>query len=106
MNLPKWLLPLVSIALIAFLLSQIDLKATASVIYKANPFFVAAALAFTLVSLSLKTIRWKILLSEKMVFPFKELFPIQVAGIATSTFSPGKMLEALKVVPLKQRGLS
>ncbi len=99
-------MPLVSIALIGFLLSQIDLKATAGVLSRADLGLVALAICFTTISLALKTVRWQILLSEKQAIPFKELFPIQVAGIATSNFSPGKMLEALKVVPLKQRGLT
>ena len=106
MKLPKWLLPALSIALIAFLLSQVDLQATAGVLSRADPAMVILALGLTLVSLSLKTVRWQILLSEKRRFSFAELFPVQAAGIATSNFSPGKMLEALKVVPLKERGLT
>ncbi len=105
MKIPNWLLPLLSILLIAFLLTKIDLQATGRALASADLKLAFLAAGFTIASLCLKTFRWKLLLAEKHAIDFKELFPVQAAGIAASNFSPGKMLEAVKVVPLKQRGV-
>src|SRR3989338_671207 len=92
-------LALVSLILVAYLLSSVDINQLGRTIASANPWLVLAGLACEAIALALKSERWRVLLNEKMLIPAKELFPIQVAGIAVSNFSPGKMLEAVKVVP-------
>ncbi|MBI5176887.1 flippase-like domain-containing protein [Candidatus Micrarchaeota archaeon] len=106
MKLSNLALAAVSILLIAFLLSTVDIPQLARTLSGASLPLVVAALLSALTALAFKTLRWKALLSEKREIKFGELFPIQVAGIATSNFSPGKMLEPVKVVPLKQRGIN
>lgn len=100
------LLALASLLLIAFLAYTTNLQELASTISKARLELVAAALLASLFSLAFKTLRWRALLSEKRKVGLLHLFAVQASGIAVSNLSPGKLLEPLKVLPLKQHGFS
>lgn len=102
----RGVLALVSIALIAALLATTDVRQVAAALSRARIEFVLAALAASLLSLGLKTSRWRALLKEKVDLDFAKLFPVQASGLAVSNLSPGKLLEPLKVVALKHKGVS
>ncbi len=95
----------VSLLLLAVLLSSTDLDAVQRTLSHARLEFVLAALCVALVSLSLRVLRWKVLLDRKKRLPFLTVLVIQAAGTAVSNLSPGKLLEPVKVLPLKKHGL-
>lgn len=94
-----------SIALVAALLTQINLAELASALASANLILLSAALVASTAGLAMRTLRWKTLLDEKSKIPFQTLFPIQSAGLALSNFSPGKMADPVKVFFLKPFGV-
>lgn len=99
-------LALLSALLIAFLLASTDTGQVASTLSQARLEFVAAALASAFFAVVVKTARWGVLLAEKKSFGFRRLFLVQASGLAVSNLSPGKLLEPVKVLPLKQAGVS
>ncbi len=90
----------VSLIILAFLIWYANPVALAGIIVKSNPYYIAAAFAVATLSLSLRVLKWKVLLDE---VKFTELFPIQMSGIAISNFTPGKIAEPLKAIVLKAR---
>lgn len=98
----KALLVVVSILLLAILFSQVNLAELAHTLAGAKIEWLGLAVVATLISCGVRVLRWKILLDEKVKVPFWELFPIQMAGIAISNFTPGKAAEPLKVVFLRR----
>jgi uncharacterized membrane protein YbhN (UPF0104 family) len=100
----KAVLILVSIALIVFLLLQVNLGELLSALEKASPLLLALALLFSFLGLCARVVRWSVLLGEERKIGFRELFPVQAGGIALSNLSPGKMFEPIKVVFLKPLG--
>lgn len=98
-------LTLLSVALLAALFAFVDVGKVAETISKADVPLVVAALAAGIVGLSLRTVRWGVLVREKSRVPWESLYAIQCSGMAVSHFSPGKVLEVVKALPLKNFGL-
>jgi len=105
----KWVtiaLVIISLALFWFLFRTVDVDKVAQTIEHADAGLLAAALALTFIGLSLRTLRWGLIVREKESISWRDLYVIQCSGMAVSHFSPGKVLEAAKVIPLKARGVS
>ncbi len=100
------LLALVSLLLIAFLAYSTNLSELAASFSHAKIEFIVGALAASVFSLVFKTLRWFALLREKGSVDLLQLFAIQSSGLAVSNLSPGKLLEPVKVLPLKNWGFS
>ncbi|MEK6923853.1 MAG: lysylphosphatidylglycerol synthase transmembrane domain-containing protein [Candidatus Micrarchaeota archaeon] len=99
-------LAVVSLALLVGMLAFVDVGKVAATLSHADPLLALAALLVGFVGLSLRTVRWGVLVREKAAVPWRDLYVIQCSGMAVSHFSPGKVLEVVKAVPLKRFGLS
>ena len=96
----RYLLFVISIALITAIIWYANPILLVNVLSKANISFVFLALGITLISLSLRVLKWKVLLNG---VGFMELYPIQVLGMTISNFTPGKVAEPVKAIILKMR---
>ncbi len=98
---------LLVIAAALYLASRyVDLTQAVQIILQANPLLLIAALLLETISMALKTIKWKTLLSE--ITPdikFFELFKIQSLGIAVSNITPARVGEATKIFYLEKYGV-
>ncbi|MBI5636216.1 flippase-like domain-containing protein [Candidatus Micrarchaeota archaeon] len=102
----RYLLVLASVLLLSYLIAQLDFAKAGAALSKADYFLLLSAFAVTLLAMGARTYRWKFLLDERRKLGFWQVFAVQCAGIAASNFSPGKALEAVKVIPLKKNGFS
>jgi len=98
----KALLALISLFLLFYLFSQVNLQELSKVLAQAKIEWLLFALAASLAASLARVFRWKVLLDEKKKVNFWELIPIQLAGIAISNFTPGKVAEPFKIVFLKR----
>lgn len=98
------LLAIVSILLLLFLFSQVNIGELSRVIAAADLGWLALALLASLAAGLARVLRWQVLLREKAPACFWKLLPIQLSGIALSNFTPGKAGEPVKVVFLKKLG--
>lgn len=97
---------LVIAAVLYFAAQYVDLSQALQIILQANPLFLIAALVLETVSMALKTLKWKTLLSElNPNIPFAELFKIQALGIAVSNITPARVGEATKVLYMEKHGV-
>lgn len=96
----------VSLALFWLLFRTVDVGKVATAVSNANLPLLVAALALTFAGLSLRTARWGVIVREKQPVSWRDLYVIQCSGMAVSHFSPGKVLEAAKVLPLKALGVT
>jgi len=96
----------ISIVLFAALFFFVDVGKLVQTLSKADPLLAFAALLTGVIGLSLRTVRWGVIIREKAGVPWSDLYAIQCSGMAVSHFSPGKVLEAVKALPLKRFGLS
>jgi uncharacterized protein (TIRG00374 family) len=100
----KALLGVVSLLLLLFLFSQANLAELAAALGRARPEWLVLGLAATVAASAARVLRWGVLLHERGGVRFWKLAPIQMAGIAMSNFTPGKVAEPLKVVFLRRHG--
>ncbi len=98
---------IIVIAIVLFFASQyIDLNQAMQVLTKANVALLAVALALETISIGLKTLKWKTLLSEiNNSVSFTELFKIQSLGLAISNITPARVGEATKAFYLEKHGV-
>ena len=102
-----FLATIIIVAIVLFFASQyVDLNQALQVLAKANIALIVAALVLETVSMALKTLKWKTLLSEiNPDIKFAELFKIQLLGIAASNITPARVGEATKVFYLEKHGV-
>jgi len=93
-----------SIAILTVIILYADPFLLLSILSKSNLKYVILAFVVSNVSISLRVLKWRVLLKG---VDFLELFPVQVFGMAASNFTPGKVAEPTKTVVLKmKRGLA
>ncbi len=100
-----WLSFAVAIVVLVALAAWVNVGELFSLLVRANVAIVLFAAFFSLAALAARALRWKLLLDESKVLPFSDVFAVQAAGLALSNFSPGRVLEVAKVLPLKARGV-
>ncbi len=94
------------VVIVAFIATRVNWTDAGQALSKADLTLVAVAAVIELVSLGLKTVRWKILLSDiKANVPLSALFKIQLAGTAISNATPARLGEPVKVLYLEKYGL-
>lgn len=98
-------LTVISLFLISYLIELINLNTLVKTLQNADLKFIVVAIFFTLISLMLRTLRWKTLLDEKYKSDYFKILQIQTVGLALSNLSPGKVLEPSKLIPLKKEGV-
>ncbi|MBI2579562.1 MAG: flippase-like domain-containing protein [Candidatus Aenigmarchaeota archaeon] len=67
-------------------------------VIKINKLYIAAALGIAVLNISLRVLKWKVILDGVGYF---ELFPIQTFGMTLSSLTPGKIAEPVKSVILR-----
>lgn len=90
----------ISFAILAAVIWHANPALLAETLIKADIRYVLLALVISMLTLSLRVLKWKVLLNG---VGFKELFPIQILGMTISNFTPGKVAEPLKAILLKLR---
>jgi len=94
----RYLLAL-AILILAMLIYSSDPKSIASHLSGVNPLFYILLPLPGLITSVLRTYRWRMLLGKDI--SLKGLFPIQMAGIALSNITPGRLGEPAKALFLK-----
>ncbi|MCK4590486.1 MAG: flippase-like domain-containing protein, partial [Candidatus Latescibacteria bacterium] len=85
----KALQVLVSISLLAFLISKTDVKAILSIVGSSNLFFLLTAFLIYVSTVFIISCRWHILLqAQKINLPFKKLLTLYFIGFFFNNFLP------------------
>lgn len=95
----RWII-LFSLAILALIIYFANPFTVANVILASNKWFLIAALSVSVLSLLIKVLKWKILLSKA---GFLEIFPVQSLGTTISNFTPGKIAEPVKAMILRAK---
>ncbi len=109
----SWLIGLsfvLSALILAFLLSKVSTAQLTDAVSHAKREWLLAALVVSLFAMLLRAWRLHVLVTQSQLPSHKPLafsftFLAQMAGMAASNFSPGRALEAAKVIPLKKAGV-
>ncbi len=91
---------LLSVALIAWFLSGVDLHELERVLARAHPGWIAAGVASVLLTYVMRAVRWQVLLSPivsgKRTVSFRNSFRITVMGFTATNLLPGRLGEILR----------
>lgn len=99
MRLYKMLSLVVVIAILLAIIAYANPVLLVNELVKSDIRFVLAALAVSSIGTFFRVLKWSVLVNVSV----RELLPIQLLGIATSNFTPGKIAEPIKAVLLKMR---
>lgn len=98
----KRYLALLSLLLLAGILHFADPFKTWGYLKTVERAYIPLFFLLPLVSFSFRTIRWQFLLESTTRTNFFRLFPVQIAGIALSNLTPGRVGEPAKALLLKK----
>ncbi len=90
--------------LLVFAWSYLDVGQVVNVLLKADLLLIFAAVIFEVVSLLLKTLKWKVLLNEVKEIAFLEVLKVQLVGTAISNVTPARIGETTKAIYMEKRG--
>lgn len=91
---------IISLLILALIIWHANPSLLVKTLLKANLFYVMLALIFSTISISIRVMKWQVLLNR---IDFFRLFPIQVLGLTISNLTPGKIAEPAKAILLKLR---
>lgn len=89
---------LISFVMLALIIWNSNPAMLVTLLGKSSKFYLVAGLLVSLATISLRVLKWKVLLTN---VSFPDLYPIQMIGITISNFTPGKIAEPVKSVILK-----
>jgi uncharacterized protein (TIRG00374 family) len=87
---------LLSVALLAWFLSGVDLHELSSVLTRAHPAWIGAAVASVFVTYVVRAWRWQVLLAPIGGASFRHSFRITVMGFTATNLLPGRLGEILR----------
>jgi glycosyltransferase 2 family protein len=93
----------VTILFVALLVWRTDLKELVTALTEANYVWVIPAVATTIASYALRTVRWERILQPVRVLPFKTLLPIVFIGFMANNLLPARMGEVVRAYALGRK---
>ncbi|MBI4181422.1 MAG: flippase-like domain-containing protein [Candidatus Aenigmarchaeota archaeon] len=97
-------LPLIGLAIFAYLLWSIDLGKLAASFLSLDPLLFLAALGLSVVAIALKAVKWQVIIrSYGLPFPFREALRGWLVGFAIGLVTPGKIGDFARAYYLKER---
>ncbi|MBI4021191.1 MAG: flippase-like domain-containing protein [Candidatus Aenigmarchaeota archaeon] len=98
------LLPLIGLAIFAYLLASIDLSLVAASFVQLDPLFFLAALALSAFVIVLKAVKWQVIIrSYGLHFSFLDALKGWLVGFAIGLVTPGKIGDLARSYYLKEK---
>ncbi len=95
---PSRFLPVVGLAIFAYLVLSAGIGNIVSVFLLLNPFYLAIACVLVIVNFSLQNLKWKMILSgQRIDIGYKKLYKIYMIGAFYGFITPGKIGTFLRV---------
>ena len=102
-NLSFLLRLLISVGLLAFLITRMNLSQIKELFYSIDPYFFALSLFAYLIATAIATLRWLVLLKEaEIAHPFHSLFRIYLSSIFLGNFLPSGGLDLVRAVAVNR----
>jgi uncharacterized protein (TIRG00374 family) len=94
---------LLTIVFLALALQRVDLPGFVEEIQRVNYVWLAPSVVCTLLGYVLRTVRWRVILSDNAKAPVRTLFPVLIMGFATNNLLPGRLGEFWRAYLLGRR---